>query len=296
MIRHYQTANERKWKIALVTDSTCDLTQEYFDQYQINMVPINISFGENQYLDKVTIQPEQFYSLLDKAEDYPRSAQVNESTFINLYSHLASHYDSVIAIHLSEKLSGTYFSSRKAAEKISRELGKTITVINSRNLSGALGLIVLRTAKAIEAGFAHDQVAAMAEKWISNARILVSVRTLKYMVRGGRVSHVKGWIASLLNINPIVSIDETGKSIVFGKAFSQQANMKIVMENIRKTSSGKTIWNYIVLHANNQKAADWYSEQMEKLTSLKPVSVVNISPVIGLNAGIGAASVALMYE
>ena len=296
MIRHYQTANERKWKIALVTDSTCDLSQEFFDQYQINMVPINISFGENQYLDKVTIHPEQFYSLLEKAEDYPKSSQVNENTFINLYSHLASHYDSVIAIHLSEKLSGTCFNSQKAAEKISREFGKPITVINSRNLSGALGLIVLRTAKAIEAGKSHGEIVAMTEKWIKNARILVSVKTLKYLVRGGRVSHVKGWIASLLNINPIVSVDETGKSIVFGKAFSQKANMQKVMDHLKKTGSGKTIWNYIVLHANNETAADWYSEEMEKLTSLKPVSVVNISPVVGLNAGVGAASVALMYE
>ncbi|HBE41030.1 MAG TPA: fatty acid-binding protein DegV [Bacteroidales bacterium] len=296
MFRHYQTANERNWNIALVTDSTCDLSEEFIDRYQINMVPLNLSFGDNQYLDKVTMHPEQFYSLLDEADDYPKSAQVNENTFINLYSHLASHYDSVIAIHLSDKLSGTFFSSCKAAEKISREFGKPVTVINSRNLSGSLGLIVLRAAKAIEEGFTHDQIVGLTGKWINNARILVSVTTLKYMVRGGRVSAAKGLIARILNINPIVSLDNTGKSIVFDKAFSQKANMRKVMDHIRKTSSGKTIWNYIVLHANNEAAADWYSKEMEKLTSLKPVSVVNISPVVGLNAGVGAASVALLYE
>ena len=296
MIRHYQTANERKWKIALVTDSTCDLSQEFFDHYQINMVPLNISFGENQYLDKVTIHPEQFYSLLDKAEDYPKTAQINESTFINLYSHLASHYDSVIAIHLSDKLSGTFFSSQKAAAKISRELNKPVTVINSRNISGALGLIVLKAAQAIEAGFSHDQIVTLAEKWIGQTRIFVSVRTLKYMVRGGRVSAFKGLIAKILNINPIVSLDESGKAIVFDKAFNQKANMIKVMGYVEKINTEKTIWNYIVLHANNTKAAEWYSEQMENLIRKKPVSVVNISPAIGTNAGIGAASVALLFE
>jgi fatty acid-binding protein DegV len=80
------------------------------------MAPININFGENHYLDKITIQPEQFYKLLDESPDYPKSAQVNEATFVSLYSHLASHYDSVIAIHLSDKLSGTYNSSLKAAK------------------------------------------------------------------------------------------------------------------------------------------------------------------------------------
>ncbi len=296
MIRHYQTANERKWNIALVTDSTCDLSQELFDNYQINMMPININFGENHYLDKVTLQPEQFYSLLNQSDCHPKTSQVNENTFINLYSHLASHYDSVIAVHLSDKLSGTFFSSQKAAQKISSEFGKKITVLNSRNLSGSLGLIVLRAAQAIENGASHNEVVSMAEKWINNTRIFVSVRTLKYMVRGGRVSAAKGLIARILNINPIVSIDETGKAVVFDKAFSQKANMEKVMGHIKKISDNKRIWNYIVLHANNPKAANWFSQKMENMTNKKPVSVVNISPVIGANAGAGAASVALLYD
>ncbi len=296
MVRHYQTANERKWKIALVTDSTCDLSQELIDKYQINVLPININFGENHYLDKVTLQPEQFYNLLDESGKHPKTSQINENTFTNLYSHLASHYDSVIAIHLSDQLSGTFFSSQKAAVKISAEFGKPVTVLNSRNLSGSLGLILLRTAQAVENGFSHDEVVSMAEKWIRNTRIFVSVKTLKYMVRGGRVSATKGLIAKILNINPIVSMDDTGKAVLFDRTFSQQANMEKVMSHIRKINDSQKIWNYIVLHANNKKSADWFSEKMEKLTSMKPVSVVNISPVIGANAGAGAASVALLYD
>jgi hypothetical protein len=234
--------------------------------------------------------------MLDGCAEYPKTAQVNENTFINLYSHLASHYDSVIAVNISDKLSGTYFSSEKAAQKISREFNKPISVINSRNLSGALGLIVLRIAQAIESGLPHEQVVKLAENWISNTRIFVSVKSLKYMVRGGRVSHTKGLIARILNINPIVSIDETGKAHVFDKAFSQEANMRKVMKHIEKITEEEDIWNYIVLHANNKKAADWFTAKMEVLTGLKPVSVVNISPVIGANAGIGSASVALLYD
>ena len=296
MVRHYQTANERKWKIALVTDSTCDLSQELIDYYQINMMPININFGDNHYLDKVTLQPEQFYSLLRETKDHPKTSQVNENTFINLYSHLASHYDSVIAIHLSDKLSGTFFSSQKAALKISGEFGKPVTVLNSRNLSGSLGLIVLRAAQAIESGFSHDEIVSQAEKWIENTRIFVSVKTMKYMVRGGRVSAAKGLIAKVLNINPIVSLDQSGKAVLFDKTFSQKANMERVMSHVKKINDSKKIWNYIVLHANNTRSAEWFSGKMEKLTGKKPVSVINISPVIGANAGAGAASVALLYD
>lgn len=296
MVRQSDVVYNRKWRIALVTDSTCDLAQNLIDNYQINMLPININFGENHYLDKVTIQPEQFYTLLKENNDYPKSSQVNEKSFINLYSHLASHYDSVIAIHLSDKLSGTYNSSLKAARSISKEFNKPISVINSKNLSGALGLVVLRTAQAIESGYSHDQVVSMAENWTNNLKIFVSVKSIKYLVRGGRLSAVRGLIARILNINPIVSIDETGKAIVFDKSFNQRANMEKVMGYVTKISREKSIWNYIVLHANNNEAAKWYSSKMENLLDKKPASVVNISPIIGANAGIGAAAIALLYD
>ncbi|MGA2408416.1 MAG: DegV family protein [Bacteroidales bacterium] len=296
MIRQSEVVHNRKWEIALVTDSTCDLAQDIIDNYQINMLPININFGENHYLDKITIQPEQFYTLLKENKDYPKSSQVNEKSFTNLYSHLASHYDSIIAIHLSDKLSGTFNSSQKAARAISKEFNKPISVINSKNISGALGLIILRTAQAIEAGYSHDQVVNMAEKWTNNVRIFISVRTIKYLVRGGRVSAARGLIARILNINPIVSIDESGKAFVFDKTFNQKANMEKVMGYITKISREKSIWNYTVLHANNTEAAQWFSEKMETLTNKKPASVVNISPILGANAGIGAAAVALLLE
>jgi uncharacterized protein len=296
MVRQSQAVYNRKWKIALVTDSTCDLSQDLIDKYQINMLPININFGENHYLDKVTILPEQFYTILKENKEYPKSSQVNEKSFTNLYSHLASHYDSIIAIHLSEQLSGTFNSSMKAAKAISKEFNKPISVINSKNLSGALGLVVLRAAQAIESGYSHAQIVNMAENWTNHLKIFVSVKSIKYLIRGGRVSAVRGLIARILNINPIVSIDESGKPIVFDKSFNQRSNMEKVMRYVTEISKEKTIWNYIVLHANNNEAAQWYEGKMKKLINKAPVSVVNISPIIGANAGIGAASVALLYD
>jgi DegV family protein with EDD domain len=296
MVRQSDVVYNRKWKIALVTDSTCDLNQNLIDNYQINMLPININFGENHYLDKITIQPEQFYTLLEENKDFPKSSQVNEKSFTNLYSHLASHYDSIIAIHLSDKLSGTFNSSQKAALSISKEFNKTISVINSKNLSGALGLLVLRAAKSIEDGYSHNQIVKMTEKWARDLRIFVSVRDIKYLIRGGRLSAAKGLVARLLNINPIVSIDDSGKAFVFDKAFNQKAIMEKVMGHIKTISREKPIWNYTVLHANNPESAGWYSEKMEALTNKAPASIVNISPVIGANTGIGASAVALLFE
>ncbi|PJB59689.1 MAG: fatty acid-binding protein DegV [Bacteroidetes bacterium CG_4_9_14_3_um_filter_41_19] len=296
MVRQQETAFKRKWNIALVTDSTCDLSKELIDFYQINVVPINLNFGDNHYLDKVTIQPNQFYDLLETHAEFPKTSQINEQTFTNLYSHLASHYNAIVAVHLTNQFSGTYANSVKAGKRISEEFNKPVHVIDSKNLSGALGLLVLKAAKNIEAGESVESIIESLEKDVVQSKIFVSVRNLKYMIKGGRVSKPKGLIARILGLNPVISMDKNGKSILFGKTFSQEASLNKIYKHIKKISDGKTVWNYIILHANNPEGAEKAEEKMDAITGIKPISVVNISPVIGMHAGNGAIAISLLFE
>ena len=296
MVRQQEIAGKRKWNIALVTDSTCDLSKELIDLYQINAVPINLNFGENHYLDKVTIQPDQFYDLLESSADFPKSSQINEHTFINLYSHLASHYDAIIAIHLSSQFSGTYANSLSAAEKIKREFKKDIYVIDSKNLSGALGLLVLKAAKEIEAGKYAENIVPSLETDITNTKIFVSVKNLKYMIKGGRVSKPKGYIANILGLNPIVSMDENGRSVLFNKTFCQKSSLNKILKHIEEISHGKSVWNYIIMHAHNKDGAKKAEEKMMKIVGKKAVSLVDISPVIGMHAGKGAIAISILLN
>ncbi len=296
MVKQHEVATARKWNIALVTDSACDLPQELIDHYQIHMVPINLHFGENQYLDKVTIRPDQFFQLIQESRNFPTTSQPNETGFLNLYTQLTDHYDSIIAIHLSEKFSGTYRNSCKAAERTGKETGKQISVIDSRNVSGGLGLVTLRIAEAISKGMLHREIVARSEEWIRKCKIMVSVKNLKFMVKGGRVSPMKGFIANILNMKPIVSMDENGKSALFDKAFSQPSNMKKVMKHMGNFITRSNAWNYLILHAEGEETAGWFAEKMKELTGKEPVSIVNISPVICLSAGIGTVAVAAMTE
>ena len=296
MVRQHETVLKRKWNIALVTDSTCDLSQELIDFYQINVVPLNLNFGDSHYLDKVTIQPNQFYNLLETHAEFPKTSQINEQAFTNLFSHLASHYDAIIAVHLTGQFSGTYANSVKAGKRISKEFNKPVHVIDSKNLSGALGLLVLKAAKNIEARESLESIIHSLEKDILQSKIFVSVRNLKYMIKGGRVSKPKGLIARLLGLNPVISMDINGKSLLFGKTFSQEASLNKIYNHIKKISVGKTVWNYIVLHANNPEGAQKAAEKMNAITGFEPVSVVNISPVIGMHAGNGAISISLLFN
>lgn len=296
MKKQYDTVHNRKYNIALVTDSTCDLPTEIFEYYQIHVVPLTIQFGENQYLDKITIQPEQFFRLLEKEEDFPSTSQPAEASFANLYSHLASAYDSIIAVHLSGKFSGTLKNSLRAAERISKETGKKISVIDSCHVSGSLGLITLRIALAIEEGVDHEEIVSKVESWKLRTKIFVSVKNLKNMVRGGRVSKMKGFIANLLNLKPIVSLDDKGGSVLFDKAFSQKGNMKKVLFHIRKIVGQNRIWNYVILHADAIENTEVFKKKMQQLTGILPLSIINISPAIGLNAGKGSVALALMVD
>ena len=296
MRRQYEAAHQRKWNIALVTDSVCDLPLEMMDYYQIHMASINIHFGKSTYLDKKSITPDQFYMMLKEDAEFPTTSQPGLNDFINLYNHLSSYYDSIIAVHMSKHLSGTWNASHKAAQQAAKETGKKIAVIDSRQLSGTLGLMVLRTAEAIANGLTHDEIVEQIEKWSHQSTILVSVKTLKYMVKGGRVSPMKGWLANVLNLKPIVSVDAEGKSVLYDKAFSQKGNMKKVMKIIQQKMQNNTLWKYSVLHAHDPEEAAWFAEKLTQLLGKKPDFIIDISPAVGLSAGNGAVAVSLMVD
>ena len=296
MVRQQEAVSNRKWNIALVTDSSCDLSQELIDRYQINVLPINLNFGDSHYLDKVTIQPDQFYDLLETEKEFPKTSQINEQAFTNLYSHLASNYDAIIAVHLTGHFSGTFGNSVRAGERISKEFSKPIHVIDSKNLSGALGLLVLKAAQGIEAGEPVDAIVDSLRSAVPETKIFVSVRDLQTMIRGGRVSKPKGIVAKVLGLNPVISMDAEGKSLLFGNTFSQQASLEKIYKHIMEIASGRRVWNYIVLHAHNLEGAQHAEEKMLELVGQKPVSIVDISPVIGMHAGNGTVAISLLFE
>ena len=286
----------RKASIALFTDSSCDLPREVLDRYQIHVVPLIVHFGETFFLDRVTIQPKQFYSLLDISNHTPSSAQPSYKEFVNRYEFIASHYDSIIGINLSQVLSGTWFNSDKAAREVSERTGKKIRVFNSRSVSAGMGLVILRIARAIEEGVPYDELVPKIEGWIAKSQIRVSIPTLKYIVRSGRVSQFKGFIARLLNLKPVIGLNEEGATYLVSKSFTEKGSMRKVIRNIRTLHRKNSIGTYAITHVNNQKCAEWYTSEMEKICRKSPEFIDNVSPVLAANAGPGAVCISLLFE
>ena len=296
MVMQHEILNNRRSGIAILTDSTCDLPKDVLDRMQIHMVPLSIHFGDTFYLDRYTLQPEQFYSLMEEAESNPTSAQPSIRDFQNKYEYLCTHYDSVIAVNLAKGLSGTFNSSTQAAKDIAVRTGKRIDVIDSGTITGGLGLLILRLADAIDNGAAHEEVLPKIRKWIKNTEVRVTVPTLKYIIRSGRVNAFKSFIARVLDLKPVIVLDENGKAKMIAKSLTEKASMRKVIRNIQKITQKNKIWGYAITHARNEPAAGWFAEQMEQITGQKPVFVSAASPAIGANIGPGVTCISFMLE
>ncbi len=295
MKKQYQIVHQRKHDIALVTDSIADLPQQIIDDNQIHVIPINLEIEGSVFLDKLSIQPGKIYDILDQVEEYPTSSQPTFQQVKQLLSFLSNHYESIIMIAVSKELSGTWNVFKSAAETLKEE-GKKITVINSKLNSGAQGLLVQKAAELISAGKAHDEIVRELEQIIPETKIFVSVATFKYMVRGGRVSPMKGFIANLLNFKPIVSLDEDGRGVAFANALTRRSNTNKIMSILKKTQDRHASVRYCIVHAGAPDKAASYQELCSRLLGRAPEYVVEISPIVALSAGLGAVAVCLMAD
>ncbi len=295
MRRQYESGYARKHSIALVTDSIADIPKELLDEHQIHMLPLNLLVENSVYLDKMTISPSYLYSMMDSAENYPSSSQPTPMATENFLSAIAKDYASVLVITVSKQMSGTHNSLLQAAGKL-REKGTEIAVIDSRLNSGAQGLVVLQAAKAIEQNHTFDEVILATEEAIDKTTIFVSINTLKYMVRSGRIKKIQGFVAKVLNLKPVVSIDKLGDGIIIGKALNTKANGQKIRRLVKEINTKNTVSSYAIVHADAPQRAKEYEKMFTTLLGKEPDYISEISSIVAMNAGVGCVAIALTVE
>jgi DegV family protein with EDD domain len=290
MLRQVQVLKQGKGAVALVTDSSCDLPQELLDRHQIHLVPLKLNIQESEYLDRVTISPEEFYRRMGNGERATTS-QPSVADFERLYAFLSGHCESILSIHLSGALSGTVEAAKRASSAFP---GTRIAVVDSRHLCASLGLVVLRAAEALESGTPFEKLVDLVEGWSRQARILVSLKTVRHMVKGGRIGPVKGALARILGLKPIISVDSQGRGTAVGKAGSQRANLDRIRFFAEEVQASEGLWGYAVAHAHAPEEAGEFARELEGRLGLRPLFLVDISPVIGLHAGPGSLALAFL--
>ena len=295
MKRQYESIYDRKNEIALVTDSIADLPKEFMDKHQIHLLPLNILVEGTNYLDKVTISSSHFYELMDKLEEYPSSSQPTIKEAEKLLKEIAVNYKSIIVVTVSSKMSGTFEVLDKASRNLKNK-GINIEVIDSKLNSGGQGLVVLRAAEEIEKGKSFDEVVESIKEIRDKTDIFVSVPTLKYMLKSGRIGKAQALAANMVNLKPVVSIDKNGDGIVIGKAFSEKGNTKKIEELVKDIMKEKTIYKYSLVHANRDEKVNEYKDYYTKLIGKDPEYIMEISTIVAMNAGIGSVAISVTTE
>lgn len=279
-------------RIAIVTDSIADLPESFKLEHQIHTLSLGLMFGENPYFDKQTIKLNQLDALINDATGYPTSSQPEPRRVANLLEELAENYDSILFITVSDQLSGTFKTVSREAKKL-EELGKKITVIDSRLNSGAQGLLVKRAAELVARNKSHDEIVTALKETIPKTKIYVCLDTLDYAVRGGRVSNTVGRVGKMVGLRPIMTLDEKGAGATFSAALSKEGITRKILKLVRETMATKGIDGYSIVHAENLELALEYQKKLVKIVGKEPEFIAEISSIIAINSGIGTVAVCI---
>ncbi|OCS88687.1 DegV family protein [Caryophanon tenue] len=270
-------------RIHIVTDSTCDLSNEELEQLNIHVVPLTIQLGSQTYIDRIEIQPEQFLQKMKSEKELPKSSQPAPGKFVELYEALGKDGDQVISIHMTGGMSGTVQSARQAADMANAD----VTVFDSRYIAWGLAFQLREAARLRDAGASVEEIIARVEHVRQNTRLFVIVDTLENLIKGGRIGKGMGMIGSLLNIKPIATLDE-GNLVQVTKVRSHKQVVKYCFEQFQQETAGKTVKAVGISHADGMGTMGQSLKELVEQTGFSSVDVAFTCPTISTHTGPGA--------
>jgi len=222
-------------KIKLITDSTCDLTQELIEKYDIHVLPLSVHIGDRSFKDGESITLSEMYQGVKEGSAFPTTSQVNPQEFHDVYKKYLDEGYKIISLHVSAALSGTIQSAEIAKDMLE---SKDITILDSKGVSGVMFLALVEAGEMIKAGKSLDEVVAKIKETTEKVKVLVTFDTMEYLVKGGRVPKSVGAIGGFLGIKPLISIKE-GKLEMVDKARGSKKAQKSLLSFIDNTPRKK---------------------------------------------------------
>jgi len=275
--------------LRIVTDGAADILPEWGSEYGIEMIPVNILFGEKSYLQGTELDNEGFYKLVDETKRIPKTSQPSPHQFVEFYRKIAEKGDTILSIHITAKLSGTYASAIAAAEELKDEF----KVIPIDSALGSLGIGMLcREARKLErAGKSIDEIVKYIEDIKYKVRVILTLDTLEYAKMSGRVKTLQAALASVLNVKPI-AILRNGDLNMTEKVRTRKASLDRVIEIAKEEYGDKQIY-LAVVHARDLKSGEGLLEQAKNSFNHKETMISELSISIAANLGPGTVGLIL---
>jgi len=272
--------------IRILTDSSCDLPDDLVERHRITVVPLTIRFGDTDYVDREELSPDRFWELLVAGEGLPETAAPSVGRFQEAFGRLSSEgADGVVVVCLSAEISATHQSAVLAAEQYGG--GIPITVIDSRLVSGALGLVVLAAAEAAEAGGSIAEVERVVIEASSSTNLLATLDTIEYLKRGGRIGTAAAFFGNLLDVKPLIAF-QNGAVHAAGRVRTRRKAVAAIIDRVAQLEG--SLADLAVIHSDPPDLGE-FTTALAAVHEGTP-KLMRLGPVVGTHAGPGVVGVA----
>jgi DegV family protein with EDD domain len=271
----------------IVMDDTGDIPMDLVEKYNIRIIPINIMFGTDQFLSRVELNHAAFYEKTKTvtADNFPKTSQPTPFQFVELYKEIfATGETEILTVTVSEKLSGTYASVVQARKELEGQ--GTIHLFDSQAGAAAQGYIALEAARMAHEGADINTILPALEKLREAMSVVFTIDSLEYAVKGGRVSSMKSLMASLLNIKPILRLDD-GLIVEAGRVRTRKRALDHIVDMIHQDMGNQPI-KLVVIHANAPEDATILQEKARAKLNIAEELFTDISIPVAINLGPGA--------
>ncbi len=268
-----------------VTDSGTDLylSPEEAAKLNIHTVPLNVTLDENTYQEGLDIEPDDFYKLLAATDSLPITSQPPAGVFADLYRRLAAKDPDIMSIHMTSGLSGTYNSALAGADLVPEA---NVTHVDTKTLSAGAGWQVEAAARAVKAGWGIERTLPLLKRIGDATETMYTLEELKYLIHGGRISHMKGIIASLINIKPLIGVEkENGTYVQLGQVRTFKGALKGLVNQILGKHAPESKLHVQVLHSSNPDGAALLHDQIDELFECTWLPPGQMSLVFGAHTG-----------
>ena len=277
--------------VKIVTDSTADLPKSLVEEFNIHVVPLKVLFGDEVYREGVDITPKQFFEKLAVSPQLPTTSQPSPGEFQEVYEELTRDGSSVVSIHISSLLSGTYQSAVLAKKELA---SRDITIIDSKLVSMGLGMAVLAAAKAAKAGQKAEEIVRLVNELIKKIRLYFVVDTMDYLQKGGRIGKASAFLGTMLNIKPVLTLEE-GLVVPLEKIRGKNKALDRLVEMAREFSEQHGVMQCALVHANALDDAIKLHEMLIAQIKCCEMMICDIGAVVGTHGGPGLIGI-IFYE
>lgn len=278
--------------LKIITDSATDMPKEIVERFGLHVIPTPVVIDDVDYFDGETIKTAEFYAILDDVNRDVKTYHINPDMFENAFRPYAERGDSVLYLCFSTGIAGTYNAANLAKQAVLEDYPDfDLTIIDSKSASIGFGLIVYKLLLLQEKGADKDTLIRAVNFYVNHVRHVFTVKTLKYLIKGGRLSRFKGTAGELLDMKPVLIVDETGSLQVLKTVRGHKKSLKALVDYVQENVSDPSCQIMGICHGEDSESLEYAKKLLLEAVSPKQLIEATVGCAIGAHTGRGIVGI-----